>query len=160
MLRVKQLRVESLEKEGNLKAECIHTDLSRLTRIFPCLRRDLAVPETVPSVQGTEMSIVFWMSLVGAKKSGTFSWAVLSDEQMSHGWSFSLLNDEQMSNKVRVEHQPVRIIDILHTDFGMGCSESITNNMEDAWRILMKVSWERQQHMLTLLIQSPVIVKE
>ncbi len=40
------------------------------------------------------------------------NWAVLSDEQMSNGWSYPLLNDEQMSNKVRVEHQPAKIIPI------------------------------------------------
>ena len=34
---------------------------------------------------------------------------MLSDEQMSKRWPFSLLNGEQMSNKVRVEHQPVKI---------------------------------------------------
>ena len=43
----------------------------------------------------------------------SFTWSVLSDEQMSNGLPFSLLNDEQMSNKVGVEHQPVTYTQIL-----------------------------------------------
>ena len=71
MLRVKQLRVESLEKKVTSRLNVYKLIYQGWLEFFPsCLRRDLAVPETVPSVQGTEMSMVFWMSFVGLKKMG------------------------------------------------------------------------------------------